>query len=90
MPAWIRCSRPWPTRRGVRCSIGCSSDGQTLAELAIGRGMTRQAVAKHLVQLESAGLVITRFAGREKQHFLDPAPIRGILGHWIGKYAGPR
>jgi hypothetical protein len=41
---------------------------------------------KHLRVLEQAGLVVTRRAGREKLHFLNPVPIRMIHDRWIDKY----
>jgi DNA-binding transcriptional ArsR family regulator len=43
-------------------------------------------VMKHLRVLEAAGLVVTRRAGREKHHFLNPVPIRLIHDRWIDKY----
>jgi DNA-binding transcriptional ArsR family regulator len=62
-------------------------DGRTLTELASELEMTRFGVMKHLRLLEAAGLVVTRRAGREKLHFLNPVPIRQIHDRWIGKYA---
>jgi DNA-binding transcriptional ArsR family regulator len=61
-------------------------NGQTLNELCADLGMTRQAVAKHLVILEAANLVATQKHGREKLHFLNPVPIHEIAERWIGKY----
>jgi uncharacterized protein YndB with AHSA1/START domain len=51
--------------------------------------MTRFGVAKHLRVLEDAGLVVTRRAGREKLHYLNPVPIRLMHDRWISKYAEP-
>jgi len=48
--------------------------------------MTRQAVSKHLAVLEEARLVVALRRGREKRHFLNPAPIVDLAGRWIGKY----
>ncbi len=48
--------------------------------------MTRQAVTKHLTLLETAGLVTTTWRGREKLHFLNPAPLQQISTRWIDKY----
>jgi len=62
-------------------------DGQTLTELESQLEMTRFGVMKHLRVLEGAGLVITRWSGREKLHFLNPVPIRVIHDRWIHKYA---
>jgi DNA-binding transcriptional ArsR family regulator len=59
---------------------------QTLAELCEGRGMTRQAVSKHLAVLEGANLVATQRRGREKLHYLNPVPIQEITDRWIGNY----
>ncbi len=60
--------------------------GRTLGELCEGRGMTRQAVSKHLAILEAANLVATEKRGREKLHYLNPVPIHEIADRWIGKY----
>ncbi len=61
--------------------------GRTLNELAATLdGMTRQAVTKHLAQLADANLVVTVRRGREKLHYLNPAPISDIYARWIGKY----
>src|SRR4051812_8062572 len=51
--------------------------------------MTRFGVMKHLRVLEEAGLVVTRKVGREKQHFLNPVPIRLVHDRWVSKYAEP-
>lgn len=65
-------------------------NGQTLSELSDGRGMTRQAVTKHLAVLESANLIATVKRGREKLHYLNPAPIHEIGDRWISKYERTR
>ena len=57
--------------------------GQTLNELCGGMNMSRQAVTKHLVQLEDANLVAVQWRGREKLHFLNPVPIHEIAKRWI-------
>jgi DNA-binding transcriptional ArsR family regulator len=57
--------------------------GQTLNELCDRMDMTRQAVTKHLVQLEEADLVVVRWKGREKRHYLNPVPIHAIAKRWI-------
>jgi DNA-binding transcriptional ArsR family regulator len=49
-------------------------NGQTLGELCEGLDMTRQAVTKHLAILEGADLVVARRRGREKLHYINPAP----------------
>jgi DNA-binding transcriptional ArsR family regulator len=62
-------------------------NGQTLTELESQLEMTRFGVMKHLRVLEAAGLVVTRWSGREKRHFLNAVPIRLIHDRWIHKYA---
>ena len=61
--------------------------GQTLTELESQLEMTRFGVMKHLRVLEAAGIIVTRWSGREKLHFLNPVPIRLIHNRWIHKYA---
>jgi DNA-binding transcriptional ArsR family regulator len=61
-------------------------DGRTLVELESELEMTRIGVMKHLRVLEGAGLIVTRRAGREKLHFLNPVPIQLIYDRWIDKY----
>ena len=64
--------------------------GQTLADLCEPLQMTRQAVSKHLGLLEEAGLVAVVWHGREKRHYLNPAPIHAIAERWIGKFERDR
>jgi uncharacterized protein YndB with AHSA1/START domain len=74
-----------PTRRELLDEL-FRADGQTLSALAGPFAMTRVAVAKHLRQLEAAGLVTTRRRGREKLHYLNPVPIRLVHDRWVSKY----
>ena len=74
-----------PVRRQLLDSLH-ERNGQTLSELCGGRDMTRQAVTKHLALLEEANLLVTLKRGREKLHYLNPAPIQDIADRWIGKY----
>jgi DNA-binding transcriptional ArsR family regulator len=60
--------------------------GQTLTQLCRHLDMTRQAVTKHLAILEAANLVATIRHGREKRHYLNPAPLHEIYERWIDKY----
>jgi DNA-binding transcriptional ArsR family regulator len=62
------------------------NNGQTLTQLCRHLDMTRQAVTKHLALLEAANLVATVWHGREKLHYLNPAPLHEIYERWIGKY----
>ena len=61
-------------------------NGQTLAALTEGQGISRQAVTKHLKVLEQAGLVTSRRRGREKLHFLNPVPISAVAMRWLGEF----
>jgi len=61
-------------------------NGQTLNELCEGRGMTRQAVTKHVRILEAANLVVSERRGRERLHHLNPVPIHDIAERWIGRF----
>ena len=78
-----------PTRRHLLDRL-FEQDGRTLGQLEEGLEMTRFGVMKHLRVLEDAGLVVTRRAGREKHHFLNPVPIRELHDRWIDKYTERR
>jgi DNA-binding transcriptional ArsR family regulator len=78
-----------PSRRFLLDQL-FTRDGRTLTELESELEMTRFGVMKHLKVLEEAGLVVTRRNGREKQHFLNPVPIRLIHDRWIDKYTERR
>ena len=78
-----------PTRRELLDRLR-ADNGQTLNELCERLAMSRQAVSKHLAILEDANLVATVRRGREKLHYLNPAPIGEIYDRWIGKYERTR
>jgi DNA-binding transcriptional ArsR family regulator/uncharacterized protein YndB with AHSA1/START domain len=65
-------------------------NGQNLRELCGGLDMARQSVSKHLAVLEAANLVTTVRQGREKLHYLNPAPINEVAERWITHYERPR
>ena len=73
------------SRRGLLDRLH-RKNGLTLSDLCEGHDMSRQAVTKHLTLLEEANLVATRKQGREKLHFLNPAPIQEIADRWMGKF----
>ena len=77
-----------PTRRALLDEL-FARDGQTLVSLTARHDMTRIAVAKHLKILEDAGLIVSRRRGREKLHYLNPVPIRGVHDRWVSKYTEP-
>jgi DNA-binding transcriptional ArsR family regulator len=78
-----------PTRRLLLDRL-FTRDGRTLTELESELAMTRFGVMKHLRVLEDAGLIITRRAGREKLHYLNPVPIRLVHDRWIDKFTERR
>ena len=75
-----------PARREILDRLH-ERDGQSLGELERAFEMTRFGVMKHLRVLEEAGLVVSRKAGRERLHYLNPVPIRELHDRWIGKFA---
>jgi uncharacterized protein YndB with AHSA1/START domain/DNA-binding transcriptional ArsR family regulator len=77
-----------PTRR-LLLDMLRAEDGQTLTALEQRLSMTRFGVMKHLNILEEAHLIVTRKVGREKFHYLNPAPIQQVLDRWISRYAAP-
>jgi DNA-binding transcriptional ArsR family regulator len=74
-----------PSRRKLLDELH-KNNGQTLGQLCEHLDMTRQAVTKHLVILEEANLIAIVWRGREKLHYLNPAPLHQIYERWIGKY----
>lgn len=65
-------------------------DGQTLSELCRNQKMSRQAMSRHLSVLEEAGLVVTKWRGREKLHYLNTVPLGEISERWIEKFEQAR
>ena len=63
-----------PTRREVMLSLA-ERPGLTASHLAGELPITRQAVAKHLGALSTAGLVESTRQGRETRYTLTPAPL---------------
>jgi len=57
--------------------------GLTQGMLGSGLALTRQALSKHLAALEAAELVVTRWRGREKLHFLNPLPLQLLPQRWV-------
>lgn len=45
---------------------------------------------KHLAILEDANLITVTWDGREKLHFLNPAPIQETYGRWVNKFVRQR
>jgi DNA-binding transcriptional ArsR family regulator len=63
-----------PTRRRVLEAVAARGEA-TATDVAAGLPVSRQAVSKHLVVLQDAGLVAARRAGRETRYAPTPAPM---------------
>lgn len=61
------------------------NNGQTLGGLCGHLDMSRQAATKHLVLLEGANLVVVKWVGREKRHYLNPDPFNKVAD-WVESY----
>jgi len=61
--------------------------GLTLTELVRDLSMTRQSASRHVSILESAGLIVTYWSGREKLHYLNPVPIVEMADRWLDKFS---
>lgn len=78
-----------PTRRLLLDNLR-QHNGQTLSELCRDVDMARQSVTQHLDLLAEADLVSVVRRGRERLHYLNPAPIHAIGARWIAAYEVPR
>jgi DNA-binding transcriptional ArsR family regulator len=74
-----------PTRRRVVQRLAAAP--ATPTELAEGLPVSRQAVAKHLAALASAGLVQAERDGRRVRYALDPVPMTEALA-WMASVGG--
>src|SRR5438067_13148779 len=74
-----------PNRRALLDQLHHNS-GQTLNQLCRQLHITRQGVTKHLGLLIKADLVVPLWRGREKLHYLNPAPLKQISERWIDKH----
>ena len=73
------------THRRHLLDVLSQEDGQSLNELCTHLPMSRIGVMKHLRILEEAGLITTRKVGRERLHYLNSAPLRGVID-WAEQY----
>lgn len=74
-----------PSRRALLDQLR-QNNGQTLNQLCRHLDMTRQGISKHLNLLVKAELVVPLWSGREKLHYLNPAPLKQIAERWIDKH----
>jgi uncharacterized protein YndB with AHSA1/START domain/DNA-binding transcriptional ArsR family regulator len=78
-----------PTRRLMLDRLR-EHNGQTLRELCERLEMARQSATQHLDILQQANLVTVVRRGRERLHYLNPAPIHEIEERWISGFDRPR
>lgn len=78
-----------PTRRLLLDRLR-EHNGQTLSELCARLEMARQSATQHLDILQRANLVTVVRRGRERLHYLNPAPIHDIEERWISGFEKPR
>ena len=71
-----------PTRRLLLQHL-CEEGSGTAAGFATRLPITRQAIIKHLVTLEQAGLVTAREMGRERRYVPRPEALQTVTT-WIG------
>src|SRR3954471_14220925 len=74
-----------PTRRLLLDRLR-ERNGQTLRDLCEHLTMARQSVTQHLDILVRANLVTVVRQGRERLHYLNPAPIHEIEERWISGF----
>ena len=75
-----------PTRRRILRELSDTGPA-TLGELSSRLPVTRQAVTKHLVVLQEAGLVDADGAPRGRRYTFTPAAFSDAVG-WIGDVGG--
>jgi predicted ArsR family transcriptional regulator len=71
-----------PTRRRLFEQL-CEEGSGTAASFATRLPITRQAITKHLVTLEQAGLVTVHETGRERRYVPRPESLQTVTT-WIG------
>lgn len=74
-----------PMRRRLLAQIADAP--ATATELAAGLPISRQAVAKHLSSLTSAGLLERERAGRDVRYRVTPAPLSQAVT-WMAEVGG--
>src|SRR3954466_1774400 len=74
-----------PTRRLLLDRLR-ERNGQSLGELCDGLSMARQSATQHLDVLVRADRVPVVRRGRERVHYLNPAPVHEIEERWIAGF----
>jgi len=72
-----------PTRRAILAAL--AQKPATITEIARPFPVSLNAISKHILVLERAGLIIREVAGREHHCRLDPAPLRKASA-WLDHY----
>lgn len=72
-----------PTRRAILA--GLARKPATVTEIAAPFGFSLNAISKHILVLERAGLVERDIVGREHRCRLNPAPLRNASA-WLEHY----
>lgn len=80
-PAAVFTALSDPTRREVIRRLS-EAGPVTLGELAADLPVTRQAISKHLLVLEEAGLVSASGETRRRRYHLTPRPLADAMG-WM-------
>lgn len=74
-----------PTRLSLVIKLS-TGGGRSIAKLALGSGLSRQAVTKHLRVLEQAGLIAVTRVGRESRFSLVPDRLADAC-HYLDRVA---
>lgn len=82
------------TRLELIVRLSGDGGGRSIAYLAAGIPLTRQAISKHLQVLESAGLVTSMRVGRESRYAVEPDAfdyartyLEAVSAQWDGARA---
>jgi DNA-binding transcriptional ArsR family regulator len=76
------------SRRHVLVVLRARGGAMTAGEIADRFECSWPTTSRHLRQLERAGLVRVERSGRERIYRLDDARLRGVVGSWLGWFAG--
>src|SRR5260370_39617126 len=72
-----------PTRRAILAAL--AEKPATVTEIALPFPVSLNAISKHILVLERAGLIRREVVGREHRCSFDPAPLRKASA-WIAHY----
>jgi DNA-binding transcriptional ArsR family regulator len=76
------------SRRHVLVVLRARGGAMTAGEIADRFECSWPTTSRHLRQLERAGLVRVERSGRERIYRLDDERLRGVVGRWLGWFAG--